>query len=89
MDGILNKVELDSLRSLAEGVLAYDISGIPGEDPARTEDFREETLSKMSRTDLIRCILLRPTVKLSRTSGNTGYQRSLFSNQTEHSSLRR
>lgn len=74
VDGILQEVDLDSLRSLAEDVLAYDISGIPGEDPARTEDFREETISKMSRTDLIRCILLRPTVKLFRTSGNTGYE---------------
>ena len=74
VDGILEEVGLDRLRSLADNVLSYDISGDPGEDPAATEAYRQDTLSRMSRTDLIRCILFRPTVKLFRTSGNTGYE---------------
>ena len=71
---ILAETGLDSLRMLAEQVLTYDISGIPEEDPAATEAYRQDVLSKMSRNDLIRCILLQPTVKLTRTDNNTGYE---------------
>ena len=74
VDGILNELEPDILRHMAGRVLTYDISCDPGEDPAATESLRQETLGRMSRADLIRCILFRPTVKLSRTSGNTGYE---------------
>ncbi|MBQ7421239.1 MAG: DUF3089 domain-containing protein [Prevotella sp.] len=71
---ILQEVGLDSLRELAARVLTYDISGIADEDAAATERYRQEVLSKMSRADLIRCILLQPTVKLSKTDSNTGYE---------------
>ena len=71
---ILAETGLDSLRMLAEQVLTYDISGIPDEDPAATEAYRQDVLSKMSRNDLIRCILLQPTVKLTKTDNNTGYE---------------
>ena len=71
---ILNEVGIDSLRALAGKVLIYDISSIPDEDAAKTEDYRQEVLQKMSRNDLIRCILLQPTVKLSKTDSNTGYE---------------
>ena len=74
VDSILGEVDLSCLRSLADKVLSYDISGDPGEDPAATEAYRQDTISRMSRADLIRCILFRPTVKLFRTSGNTGYE---------------
>ena len=74
VDGILNELEPDILRHMAGRVLTYDISCDPGEDPAATESLRQETLGRMSRADLIRCILFRPTVKLSRTSGNTDYE---------------
>ncbi len=72
--GILNEVGIDSLRDLAEKVLIYDISSIPDEDATETENYRQHVLSKMSRNDLIRCILLQPTVKLSKTDNNTGYE---------------
>ena len=72
--GILAETGLDSLRMLAEQVLTYDISGIPDEDPAATEAYRQDVLCKMSRNDLIRCILLQPTVKLTKTDNNTGYE---------------
>ena len=73
VEGILNEVRIESLRALASTVLSYDTSDIDDVDVASNEAYRQETLSQMSRTDLIRCILLRPSVKLSRTSCNTGY----------------
>ena len=71
---ILNEVGIDSLRTLAANVLTYDISSIPDESALATEEYRQDMLSKMSRADLIRCILLQPTVKLSRIDNNTGYE---------------
>ncbi len=71
---ILNAVGIDSLRALADSVLVYDISAIPDENADKSKAYRQEILGKMSRNDLIRCILLQPTVKLSRTSNNTGYE---------------
>ena len=69
---ILQEVGIDSLRALADNVLIFDISGIPEENPEATEEYRQDVLSKMSRADLIRCILLQPMVKLWRTDNNTG-----------------
>ena len=69
---ILGEVGIDSLRVLADKVLNY--SPMPGEDILVTEAYRQEILSKMSRNDLIRCILLQPSVRLSRTDNNTGYE---------------
>jgi len=77
---ILNEVGLDSLRDLAEKVLIYDISSIPDEDAIETENYRLYVLSRMSRADLIRCILLQPTVKLSKTDNNTGYEAQYLQN---------
>ncbi len=71
---ILDEVGIDSLRTLASNVLTYDISSIPDESVQATEEYRQDVLSKMSRADLIRCILLQPTVKLSRIDNNTGYE---------------
>lgn len=48
---ILNEVGIDSLRAVAEKVLIYDISSIPGEDASETETYRQEVLQKMSRYD--------------------------------------
>ena len=72
--GILNEVGIDSLRTLASNLLRYDISNIPDEDAIETESYRQSVLQKMSRNDLIRCILLRPTVMLLKTDNNTGYE---------------
>lgn len=71
---ILQEVGIDSLRELAQRVLVYDISAMPDEDTTQTERYRREVLDKMSRADLIRCILLQPTVKLTKTDNNTGYE---------------
>ena len=77
---ILQSVGMDTLRALADKVLVYDIRSIPGEDAAATEAYRQEVLAKMSRADLIRCILLQPTVKLSKTDNNTGYEAQYIQN---------
>ena len=77
---ILEEVGIDSLRALAGKVLVYDISSIPDEDAEKTETYRQEVLQKMSRNDLIRCILLQPTVKLSKTDNNTGYEAQYIQN---------
>ena len=74
VSGILNEVGIDTLRTLAGAVLIYDISAIPDESQTASENYRQEVLSKMSRQDLIRCIMLQPTVKLSKTDNNTGYE---------------
>lgn len=77
---ILNEVDIERLRQLVSNVLVYDISSIGDEDADATEQYRQETISKMSRNDLIRCLLLQPTVKLSRTSRNTGYEAQYIQN---------
>ena len=77
---ILNEVGIDTLQLLAANVLVYDVSNISGEDIQATEDYRQEVLSKMSRQDLIRCIMLQPTVKLSKTGNNTGYEAQYIQN---------
>ena len=71
---ILQEVGIDSLQTLAANVLVYDISGTPDKSVEATEAYRQDVLSKMSRADLIRCILLQPTVKLRKTDNNTGYE---------------
>ena len=58
----------------AEWSKAGDISAIPDESAEATEAYRQDVLSKMSRADLIRCILMQPIVKLWKTDNNTGYE---------------
>ena len=80
VEEILKETGIDTLRVLASKVLRYDISAIPGEDAEASELYREQTIREMSRGDLIRCILLQPTVKLSRTDNNTGYEAQYIQN---------
>ncbi len=77
---ILEETGIDTLQTLAKKVLTYDISAIPDEDEDTNESYRQQTISEMSRGDLIRCILLQPTVKLSRTDNNTGYEAAYIQN---------
>ncbi len=71
---ILNEMVLDTLRMLADQELIYDVSAMPDADRAATEAYRQEELTQMSRADLIRCILLRPIVRLFPTDNNTGVE---------------
>jgi len=76
---ILAETGTDSLRMLASKVLRYEAEGA-SEELEATEDYRQEVLQKMSRADLIRCILLQPTVRLMRTDNNTGYEAQYVQN---------
>lgn len=80
VEEILKETGIDTLRVLASKVLRYDISAIPGEDAEASEAYRQQTIEAMSKGDLIRCILLQPTVKLSRTDNNTGYEAQYIQN---------
>lgn len=71
---ILNETGIDTLRMLASKGLVYDISDCHGADSGSTEAYKQRIISQMSRADLIRCILLRPTVKLHNTDNNTGVE---------------
>ena len=71
---ILHETDIEKLRTLAEIMLTYDISHINEENPDASENYRQYVLSKMSRADLISCILRQPTVTLYKTDLNTGYE---------------
>ena len=77
---ILNNADIEELRKLAANVLVYDVSQMADEDPEKTEAYRQSILKQMSRTDLIRCILLQPTVRLTKTDNNTGYEAQYIQN---------
>lgn len=71
---VLDEAPLDSLRALASRVLTYDVSLLSDVEANESEAYRQEVLAKMSRADLVRCILLQPVVKLRRTPSNTGFE---------------
>ena len=60
---------------------------IPDESAEATEAYRQDVLSKMSRADLIRCILMQPIVKLWKTDNNTGYEAVYMLNPLHDSGL--
>ena len=70
---ILNEVEIEKLRVLVKKVLVYDISDIKDESAEASEKYRQDIIQEMSRSDLIRCLLMQPIVKLHKTDNNTGY----------------
>ena len=71
---LLGQVPMDKLRACAMSALTYDTSALTEEEAAANEAYRLSTIDQMSRADLIRCILLRPTVKLHNTENNTGVE---------------
>lgn len=72
---ILQQMDIQVLRSLAEQVLTYDVTGLSQEDAEEVgKNYRQLILSQMSREDLIRCLLLQPTIRLRKTELNTGYE---------------
>ena len=75
VEDILQQMDMDVLRSLAEQVLTYDVSSLSQEDAEEVgEKYRQQTLREMSRNDLVRCLLLQPTIRLRKTELNTGYE---------------
>ena len=77
---LLNQVPIEKLREFALKTLTYDISNMKGASEAESEQYRHYVIGEMSRADLIRCILLRPTVTLYSTDTNTGVE-AIYSHQ--------
>lgn len=71
---LLNQTDIEKLRAHAMNALTYDTSEISEAAGPDSEEYRESIINQMSRADLIRCILLRPTVKLYDTDNNTGVE---------------
>lgn len=71
---LLNQVPIEKLRVCAMGALTYDTSNMNNDTGVESNTYRLEVINQMSRADLIRCILLRPTVKLYSTESNTGFE---------------
>ena len=71
---ILEETGIDSLRALAGELLQYDVSALDDDAAVEADRYKKEVIAKMSRADLIRCILLQPTVVLYKTGLNTGYE---------------
>lgn len=72
---ILNQMDMDTLRSLASQTLTYDVSQVNAADTAACgEAYRQQMLRQMTRADLIRCLLLQPTVRLRSVDNNTGLE---------------
>lgn len=70
---LLNQVPIETLRMYAAESLTYDISNMPNMSAEESAEYHDYVIGEMSRADLIRCILLRPTVTLYGTDTNTGF----------------
>ena len=70
---LLELAPVERLRACAISALTYDTSGMP-DAAEESEKYRMSVINEMSRADLIRCILLRPTVKLYNSGNNTGFE---------------
>lgn len=70
---LLNQVPIETLRMYATEALTYDISNMPNMSAEESAEYHDYVIGEMSRADLIRCILLRPTVTLYGTDTNTGF----------------
>lgn len=71
---LLSQAPMDKLRSCAMSALTYDTSALTDTAVAENEAYRLSIIDQMSRADLIRCILMRPTVMLRHTDNNTGVE---------------
>ena len=69
---VLRQMDRAKLSSLAEQTLAYDVTGVAPQDSAAFgEQYRQQVLSKLTKEDLIRVILLQPEIVLRSTDNNT------------------
>ncbi len=72
---ILEKMSMDTLRALAEKTLIYDVNDMnPKDTSACGQVYKQSVLRQMARKDLIRCLLLQPTVKMRSVDNNTGVE---------------
>ena len=71
---ILQQAPIEDLRNYVRNELKYEVSQGVKDNSAASEEYRLRTIGEMSRNDLIRCIMLRPTVSLTATDINTGLE---------------
>ena len=71
---LLNQAPIDRLRTYAMNSLKYDTQNMPSMNVEESEKYRMYVINEMSQADLIRCILLRPTVTLYPSDNNTGFE---------------
>ena len=71
---LLNQVPIETLRACAAKTLTYNIDNMPNISAEESAEYHKYVVGAMSRADLIRCILLRPTVTLYGSETNTGFE---------------
>ena len=71
---ILQQAPVEALREYVSNILRYESDLTDSDNRAISKAYRMETIAQMSRNDLIRCILLQPTVRLTTTDINTGVE---------------
>lgn len=72
---ILGEMSVDTLRNLAEQTLVYDVSEVESKDTAACgQAYKHKVLQLMKRKDLVRCIMMQPTVRLRSVDNNTGVE---------------
>lgn len=71
---LLGMVPIEKLRACAANALTYDTSNMPNMSEEETAKYHQYVIGEMSRADLIRCMLLRPTVTLYGSDINTGFE---------------
>lgn len=71
---LLGRVPIEKLRACAANALTYDTSNMPNMSEEETAKYHQYVIGEMSRADLIRCMLLRPTVTLYGSDTNTGFE---------------
>lgn len=72
---ILGEMSVDTLRNLVEQTLVYDVSEVESKDTAACgQAYKHKVLQLMKRKDLVRCIMMQPTVRLRSVDNNTGVE---------------
>ena len=71
---ILQNTPIELLRNYVTEILEYNIDNMPHANANEIEAYRKDVISQMSRNDLIRCMLLQPSVILHETANNTGIE---------------
>ena len=71
---LLGQAPIEKLRACTMSALTYDTSNMSNITAEESERYRMSIINEMSRADIIRCLLLRPTVKLCSTDNNTGIE---------------
>jgi len=75
LNEVLATLPIDTLRNMAAQVLTYDTHLLsPTDSLTNGERYRQQTLAQMSRQDLIRVLMLQPTVHMTSIDNNTGIE---------------